>query len=265
MEIEKLKAIVTEAGRLIEDVHLEPGEVITKEGHSNFVTLYDKKVQDYLEKALKEAYPSYRFIAEEQEAHEKVKDEPCFIVDPIDGTSNFIHGLPFFAISVAAVSEGRVRSGVVYNPVSKELYWAEEGKGAYLGNKRLRCPDNGLALNLFCVGMSPYYAELLPATLELMAKIQPQVTDLRRIGAAALDLCFIASGRQGGFCEWRLQPWDYAAGMLIAREAGALVTTLDGEALPLDRPSDILACSPKAYREFRTLIDIDQIRQDFLP
>lgn len=263
-DIAKLKEIVLAAGGLLEGARLDQAAVSSKAGHQNFVTVYDKKVQNFLEQKLGEAYPDCLFIAEEQEEREEAGLRPCFIVDPIDGTSNFIHGVPIYAISVAFVSEGRVRQGVVYNPVSRELYWAEEGKGAWLGEERLNCPNQPLALSLFCVGMSPYYAELLPATLALMAKLQPAVTDLRRLGAAALDLCYIAAGRQGGFCEWRLQPWDYAAGMLIAREAGARVTLIDSEELPpLNRPSSLLACGPQAYDEFRKLVNIPALKKEF--
>lgn len=260
LDTEKLKAIVKEAGLLIKDAKIDAASVMSKEGHSNFVTSYDKKVQDFLEKKLAEAFPEYRFIAEEQEEHPAAGSGPCFIVDPIDGTSNFIHGLPHFAVSVAALEDAQVRQGVVYNPLSEELYWAEKGKGAWLGDKRLKCPDKELALSLFCVGMSPYYEEFLPATLKLMAEVQPRVTDLRRLGAASLDLCYIAAGRQGGFCEWRLQPWDYAAGMLIASEAGAVVTDIEGRPLQFSGPSTILACAPKAYKEFRENIDIEAIK-----
>lgn len=259
-DIEKLKAIVKEAGEIIRHAALDKNSVTSKEGHRNFVTTYDKKVQDFLEKRLLETWPGFGFVAEEQDTPETVGERPCFIVDPIDGTANFIHGLNLSAISVGVAEGGRTRQGVVYNPFLEELFWAEEGKGAWFNGKRLTCPDETLGLSLFCVGMSPYYDELLPATLELMGKIQPLVTDLRRLGAASIDLCYIACGRQGGFCEWRLQPWDYAAGMLIATEAGAIVTDMDGSPLRLDGSSTILAAGPKAYAEFREKIDIKAIK-----
>lgn len=261
VDIEKLKALTLEAGTLIKEAKLGSDQIISKEGHSNFVTSYDRKVQDFLERELARAYPDFQFVAEESDCNEKVTHKPCFIVDPIDGTSNFIHSLPFSAISLAALEGGEPIAGVVYNPFMDELYWAEKGKGSYFNGERLKCPDQPLALSLWCVGMSPYYAEYFPATFRLMAELMPKVTDLRRLGAAALDLCYIASGRQGGFCEWQLQPWDYAAGQLIAEEAGAVVSDIHGNKLGYNKGTSILAAGPRAYHEFQSRIDLEKILQ----
>ncbi|NCC83930.1 MAG: inositol monophosphatase [Clostridia bacterium] len=255
-DLERLQKIVRTAGDGLRQAVLAPEDVMAKAGHQNFATLYDQKTQDFLEAEFALAWPDFRFIAEEQEVHQGIGEGPCFIVDPIDGTSNFIHSVPISAISVAVVMDGKVRVGVVYNPFMNEMYWAEEGRGAWLNGKHLICPDLPMELSLFCVGMSPYYAELMPQTLRLMAEVQKRVTDLRRFGAASLDLCYIASGRQGGFCEWRLQPWDFAAGQLIAREAGAIVTTMDGEEAPLDKATSLLAAGPRIYKTFREEIDL---------
>ncbi len=256
-ELELIREIVREAGRKLPVSLIKSGQIQQKEGHQNFVTVYDELIQDYLESEFHKHWPEYRFIAEEQDELVALDSAPAFIVDPIDGTSNFIHGLPISAISVALAKDGEVVLGVVYNPFMDEMYWATRGCGAFLNGEPIHCPDLPLERTLFCVGMSPYYSELMERTIQLMQKLQPLVTDLRRFGAAALDLCYIASGRQGGFCEFRLQPWDFAAGMLIAREAGAKVTTLSGEEPPLDRPTALLAAGPEAYHTFVEKIGYD--------
>ncbi len=258
--LEEIKAIVRQAGEILLGAKIQAEGILAKEGHKNFVTRFDRQVQDFLEAEFQARWPEYLFIAEEQEDPALAKVGLRFIVDPIDGTSNFIYGLNLSAISVAAALDDKVTLGVVYNPFADEMFWAEEGKGAFLNGERLTCPDLPLELGLFCVGMSPYYEELMPKTLKLMGELQPLVVDLRRLGAAALDLSYIAAGRQGGFCEFRLQPWDFAAGMLIAQEAGAVVTQLTGEPLELDKPSTILCAGPRAYQEFREKVDLSFVK-----
>lgn len=258
--LNEIKSIVRQAGNLLLEAKIEPESVLAKEGHKNFVTRYDKQVQDFLEDEFRKLWPEYHFVAEEQENPDFAPNDLRFIVDPIDGTSNFIHGMNLSAISVAAVDGDQITLGVVYNPFTNEMFWAELGKGAYLNGEPLNCPNVPLDLTLFCVGMSPYHEELMPKTLRLMGELQPLVTDLRRLGAAALDLSYIAAGRQGGFCEFQLQPWDFAAGKLIAEESGAIVTTLTGDPLPLDQPSSILCAGPLAYYTFREKIEVGFLR-----
>lgn len=253
IDIQELIQVVRRAGALIRDVRPDPEDIESKEGHRNFVTRYDELVQAELKRELAARWPDLRFIGEEEEEHLNADKHKCFIVDPIDGTSNFIHGVPFFAISVAAVDHGDVRAGVVYNPAIDELFYAEAGKGAFCNGEPITCTSLPLCDALFTVGLSPYRSELMAPSLRLMERLQPQVTDLRRLGAAALDLCYVAKGIQAGFCEFSLCPWDVAAGSLIAREAGAIVSDPFGAPLPLNRKTGILACAPQVYE---TVLDL---------
>lgn len=253
-DIQQLIEIVRSAGKTIRTARPTSEDIASKEGHQNFVTRYDESVQEQLKSQLAKYWPQYQFLGEEEEEHFDANEHCCFIVDPIDGTSNFIHGVPFFAISVALVDHGKPLAGVVYNPVLDELFYAEKGKGAYCNGERIRCADLPLANSLFTVGLSPYDSQLTENSLRLMALLEPEVTDLRRLGAAALDLCYVAKGVFSGFCELSLQPWDVAAGSLIAREAGAIVSDFYGDTLPLNRTTNIVACSPKAYQEFFALL-----------
>lgn len=252
VHIDQLKQIVRETGGLIRAATMSPEEIRSKDGHRNYVTRYDVMVQDQLEQQLRCLAPDYRFIAEEQDAHD-FSGARSFIVDPIDGTSNFIYGIPQYCISVAVVEDGKVTQGVVYNPAIDEMYWAESGKGSFLNSDRLHNPDLPIEQTLFGVGTSPYNAAYREQSVSLMNALLPVAVDIRRLGSAALDLCFVANGRQGGYFEFEINPWDIAAGMLIAREAGAVVTTLDGEEPPLDRTLSICAAGPQAYRQFMAL------------
>lgn len=251
IDLNTLKQIIHEAGRIIREVSISREQISSKEGHRNFVTSYDIEVQDFLESRFRKLWPDYHFVAEEQDTH-KLKQQ-SFIVDPIDGTSNFIFGIPFYCISVAVTEKGKVVQGTVYNPVIDEMFWAEEGKGAYLNDKPIKNPDLPMDETVFGVGSSPYNDAGREPTLNLIRDIWDK-SDFRRLGSAALDLCYVASGRQGGYFELDIAPWDIAAGMLIAREAGATVTTLEGKEPPLDRSMTILAAGPKVYAEMQKLL-----------
>ena len=250
IDIQELIQVVRRAGALIRDVRPDPEDIESKEGHRNFVTRYDELVQAELKRELAARWPDLRFIGEEEEEHLNADKHKCFIVDPIDGTSNFIHGVPFFAISVAAVDHGDVRAGVVYNAID-ELFYAEAGRcilqrrADYLHlAAAVRCPVYvGCRLSFGTDGTF-----LAPHGTVTAAGDRPAPAD-----AAALDLCYVAKGIQAGFCEFSLCPWDVAAGSLIAREAGAIVSDPFGAPLPLNRKTGILACAPQVYE---TVLDL---------
>jgi len=251
--LDKLKDIVRVAGAMLLKAKLTAEQISTKSSQKDLVTKYDLAVQDFLKSRFKEAWPDYHFLGEEQDEHTFRRDG--FLVDPIDGTANFVFGIPHYCISVAVLKGGEVVQGVVYNPAANELYWAEVGQGAYLNGHRLKNPDRSIRESVIGVGGSPYDPASIEPTVRLVAKIM-QVSDFRRMGSAALDLCYVASGRQGGYLEFSINPWDIAAGMLIAREAGATVTTMDGKEPPLNRTMSILAGGPKVYAEIRTLFGV---------
>jgi myo-inositol-1(or 4)-monophosphatase len=202
---------------------------VSLKGPANFVTAADRKAEEILFAELAKARPGYGFLGEEGGRREGSDKTHTWIVDPIDGTTNFLHGIPQFAISVGLERENTIVAGVIYNPATDELYTAERGKGAFLNDKRLRVaarkrlPDSLIACPL------PHHGrgDLELGTRELAA-VQDKVAGLRRFGAAALDLAFVAAGRLDGYWERNVSPWDMAAGLLMVREAGGFVTDLDG-------------------------------------
>ena len=165
----------------------------------------------------------------------------AFIVDPIDGTTNFIKDYHASAISIALLDEGQVVIGVVYNPYLDEMFWAERGMGAFCNGERIHVSDQPLENGLVLFGASPYDKQLWKRSFELAYAYFEKALDIRRSGSAALDLCSIAAGRAEVYFELQLSPWDYAAGSLIVEEAGGVVTGIDGEPIQFERPSSILA------------------------
>lgn len=248
--LEQLISIVREAGRLIPaDAHAELA-VTEKSGPRDLVTKYDALVQQHLQTRLLALLPQAGFMGEEGFHAENWRAyEWLFIVDPIDGTTNFIQGIPNSSVSVGLMHDGRIEYGVVYNPFTDELYSASLGGGAYRNGKRLHAPDRPLSHSLLLFGSAVYYPELIQTTLRLFNRCFPLVQDVRRFGSAALDLCELAAGRAGAFFECRLCPWDYAAGSLIAQEAGVRVTKLDGGSLNFFAKDSLLAGTPLCWEQ----------------
>lgn len=237
----KLIEIVKEAGEIMLCAeHIQDG-VEVKEGHANFVTAYDKKVQKFLKERLLKAVPEAVFVGEEEEVHASIERGYAFIVDPIDGTTNFMKGLRMSAVSVALLKDGEPILGIVYNPYSNEVFSAEKGKGAWCNEKPIHVSGLPLKDGIVIVGTAPYHPELADRTFSMMREYFNRCLDIRRSGSSALDLCNIACGRAELFWELILSPWDYAAGALIVKEAGGRVTTADGEPLCYDKPISIMA------------------------
>ena len=220
-------------------------------GDRNFVTVYDKKVQEYIIDAMLKEYPFAKFLGEEED---KDKCDPytgyCFICDPIDGTANFRRGYRHSAISLALAKDGEIICGVVYNPYQDELFYAEKDKGAFLNGTPLIMKETSLKNSFVGFGTALYYPELIDKTMAMLAKIMPDCEDIRRTGSAALDLCYLACGRHDMFFELSLFPWDYAAGSLIITEAGGVISDRSGSKPPLHKRSEIYAGNKNVYKEF---------------
>ena len=226
----------------------------TKTGRRDVVTEYDRRVQALLTERLTEAVPGARFFCEETPERDRLDSEQLFIIDPIDGTMNFVHGFHHSCISVAYAERGEVTVGAVYNPYVDELFTAVRGEGASLNGRPIRVTDAGLADSVVCYGTSPYDASLSGRTFALARKVYEASLDLRREGSAALDLCTVAAGRAGLYFELQTSLWDYAAGALIVREAGGLCCRTDGSPFRADGgKTDIAAGSPAAVAEFLRL------------
>ncbi|MBF0628189.1 MAG: inositol monophosphatase [Magnetococcales bacterium] len=197
---------------------------VKNKGKNDLVTSADLMVEEEILHQLKKAYPRYGLLAEEKGGM-LTPDRPCWIVDPIDGTLNFAHGLPHFAISIALSEGGNLVGGLVYDPIRDELFVAERGRGAYLNDRRIRVVrGQGLNGALLATGFPHRRPERLPAYLKAFGAFFDVVADQRRLGSAALDLAYVAAGRYDGFWESGLAPWDLAAGVLLVREAGGLVS-----------------------------------------
>lgn len=212
-----------------------------KAGKANFVTKYDKKVQEKLQEKLMTILPEAIFVGEEEDIHASIAKGLAFIVDPIDGTTNFIKDYHVSAISVGVTKDGEQYMGAVYNPYLDEMFTAIAGQGAWLNGEPVHVSEEPLENGLVIFGTAPYYEELAKQSFELAYEYFKKALDIRRSGSAALDLCNVAAGRAELFFELRLCPWDFAAGGLIVKEAGGVVTQMDGEVLNLSAPCSVLA------------------------
>ena len=202
---------------------------VSMKGPANFVTAADRRAEETLRAELAKARPGYSFLGEESGKHEGSDGTHTWIVDPLDGTTNFLHGIPQFAISIGLERSGAMVAGVIYNPVTDEMFVAERGKGAYLNDRRLRVASRRLLADAVITCGLPHLGRGdLELGLSELAAVQGHVAGLRRFGAAALDLAFVAAGRFDGYWERNLSPWDMAAGIVIVREAGGFVTDIDG-------------------------------------
>lgn len=235
------------AGSIINRAALEGGALDVRSKRANdFVTQVDKAAEQAIIDIVRKAYPDHGFLAEESGAS-AADAETVWIVDPLDGTTNFIHGFPQYCVSIAVKSRGAIAHGVVYDPIRNELFTASKGRGAFLNDRRIRV-SKATRLNAALVGTGFPFKEL--DRLELYTR-QLQVmmktcAGVRRAGAAALDLAYVACGRLDAFWELGLSPWDMAAGALLILEAGGLVGDLRGEQTYLDS-GDITAATPKIF------------------
>jgi len=208
---------------------------VSRKGPADFVSMADRRAEDTIVEELRHARPDWRLTLEEGGNVDGDPAKPRFIVDPLDGTSNFLHGIPHFAISIAVEDPqgpgGRpeITQGLVYNPLTDETFWAEKGRGAWLNERRLRVSARrDLADALLATGVPWKGKGDLARFQKILDAVAPQVAGIRRFGSAALDLAWVAAGRFDGFWEEELQAWDIAAGILLVREAGGFVTDFRG-------------------------------------
>ena len=233
-----LNVMIAAARKAARSLKRDFGEVeklqVSLKGPANFVSSADRRAEDILRTELTKARPGYGFHGEEGGRHEGTDQTHTWLVDPLDGTTNFLHGLPQFAISIGLERAGTVVAGVIYNPATDELFTAERGKGAFVNDHRLRvaarkrmneaivaCPLPHLGRGDHELGMKE------------LAAVQQKVAGLRRFGAASLDMAFIAAGRLDGYWERNLQPWVVAAGQIMIREAGGIISGFEGDDDPL--------------------------------
>lgn len=239
-----IEPIIRRAGRLMLDF-ADPA-VYSKGRHADFVTEGDVAVQNFLIDALSKAFPGAAFLAEEGEG-QQLTDDFTFIIDPIDGTTNYFRRRRCSMISIGAVEGKQAVFGMLYDPYRDELYHAEPGKGAWCNAERLHVAEMPLEKALIGFGTAPYYEELFDLTGRTFAALLPRVADLRRTGSACMDMCDVAAGRSDGHFEWRLQPWDYCAATLLVEEAGGRCANILGGPVTYDRGIPHMAASARVF------------------
>jgi myo-inositol-1(or 4)-monophosphatase len=253
-EVEFALRTARAAGRILMAGFGTGARIERKSAEIDLVTEFDRRSEEYILQRIQKNFPGHRILAEES-GRKGEGNEPLWMVDPLDGTTNFAHGIPIFAVSIALWEQGHVRLGVVYDPTRKECFWAEWGKGAYLGTRRLRVSDTAELRTALLVTGFPYDAWSNPNNnLDHFARFAVRSQGVRRLGSAALDLAYVAAGRFDGFWELRLAPWDVAAGGLIAEEAGARVTALDGEGPYLTETPSLIAANPILHEKMTAVI-----------
>jgi myo-inositol-1(or 4)-monophosphatase len=228
---------------------------ITTKSANDFVTEVDHKAEAIIIETLLTAYPGHGILAEESGRTHGAKDSDyVWIIDPLDGTTNFIHGFPVYSVSIALAFRGQVQQGVVYDPTRNDLFYASKGRGAFLNDRRLRVSKR-LRMNECLIGTGfPFRkGDNFKRYLQIMETIMPACAGLRRPGSAALDLCFVAAGYTDGFFETGLSPWDIAAGSLMVTEAGGLIGNFTGES-DFMYQRECVAGNPKIYGQLVSML-----------
>lgn len=226
---------------------------VTRKQQNDYVTEIDKAAEAAIIETLLKAYPDHAILAEESGS--AGDSEYLWVIDPLDGTTNFIHGFPQYCVSIGLQHKGVMTQGVVYDPTRDELFTATRGAGAFLNNRRIRVSKRTrLQEALLGTGFPFKNLDFLDSYLAVFRKLTANSAGIRRPGAAALDLAYVACGRFDGFFEIGLSPWDIAAGSLLVTEAGGLIGGFDGEAVPLEH-KDIVAANPKVFAQMIALFN----------
>ncbi len=228
---------------------------VTRKSHSDFVSEVDGAAEEAIIKVLLDTYPDHAILAEESGTRgDQEKSEYQWIIDPLDGTTNFLHGFPKYGVSIALMHRGVLNQAVVYDPTSNDLFVASRGRGAYLNDQRIRVSKRTrLADSLIGTGFPFREFSHIDAYLSIFKDLIPRTVGIRRPGSAALDLAYVAAGRYDGFWEIGLSPWDIAAGCLLITEAGGLVGDLEGNDTQL-QSGNIVAGNPKVFGQLLQVI-----------
>jgi myo-inositol-1(or 4)-monophosphatase len=227
---------------------------VSVKGPGDFVSKADLRAEQIAHAELIGTRPNYGWLAEEAGGVAGADPTRRWIVDPLDGTTNFLHGIPHWSVSVALEHKGEIVAGVVYDPTKDEMFVAEKGSGAYLNDRRLRVSGRRDMLEMvFGTGIPFGGSPLLPGLLQELARLTPRTAGIRRMGSAALDLAYVAAGRLDGFWERRLNAWDIAAGLILVREAGGFVGAI-GEGDDVLETGDVVAANPSVFEALTTLL-----------
>ena len=256
---EYLKKVIIEAGRIIKENFYSKKDVKFK-GLIDLVTNFDIEIEKFLIEKLRNVYKDFNFIGEEEAYNEDIISTPNRVyIDPIDGTTNFVHSIPFVAISIGVIKNYDYYEGIVYNPILEEFFYAKKGKGAYLNDKKIEVSnENELGKSLVVTGF-PYDIReneySFNWNIEVVKRVLKETLAFRRLGSAAIDLCYVARGSYEIFYEMGLKPWDVAAGIVIVEEAGGKVTNEKGKRFDLHKDKIIVATNFKLHNNFLRLIN----------
>ena len=251
-DIKQLQLIVREAGKILKEARLDIVGVGQKQGEANFVTVYDVQIQQFLMEKLSQMIPDATFFGEEDtEGNQagRLGDGFTFIIDPIDGTTNFMLDYHFSCVSVGVAWGGALVAGCIYNPYLNHMYVAIRGLGAYLNGRRLKMEDLLVERGIVAFGAARYNDDNVDLLFSVVRNLFNRCLAIRSGGSAALDLAKIASGSNAAYVEMKLQPYDYAAAALMIEEAGGRIVQMDGRPITLDRPCSILAGTKTAVAQ----------------
>lgn len=252
MSYSKVIQLVKTTKKVVNDQTLKSD--IHMKGAADFVTAVDTEISNYIKAELKKYYPEAGFFSEEEQGF---LSDPCWILDPIDGTTNLVYGYNMSSISLALYSGGRIVFGVVYNPFSDECFTAEYGKGAFLDGKPIHVSNRPMEQAIIEFGAGSTRKKDADRNFEVAKNIFKQCIDLRRICSSALSICFIAAGRIDGYFERVLKPWDYAAGSLILREAGGKMSDYFSDTIAYDLPTSIIASNGVIHERIRNAVAVN--------
>ena len=252
MDIRDVMDLVRQAKVFVQNRDM--AEHIKVKGPADYVTQVDTNIQNFLSEKLHELAPDIQFLGEEEGLH-AMSGDTFWILDPIDGTTNLIHDYQHSTISLGLYDKGEIVMGIIYDPFREEIFHAEKGKGSFRNGEPIHvAAAETLGDTIISIGTAPYQKELAHENFQKFERIFTKCQDIRRTGSAAMDLAYAACGRTGGFFEARLQPWDFAAGMLLVEEAGGKVTRFDGSRINPTEPGEILATNGKLHEELQKLL-----------
>jgi len=238
IDFDSVLKMITETSAFFNNTHYE----IHQKGKSDYVTDIDIKIQSFIKKRLHEINGEIPILSEESEPFDILEDTSCWILDPIDGTTNFIHNYQSSVISLALFTNSDIEFGVVFNPYSNELFTARKGKGAYLNGVKISSTcTTDIEKSLIAIGTSPYCRDTATVDFDIFRKVFLSCQDIRRSGSAALDIAYVACGRVEAFFERNLKPWDYAAGTILLREAGGRITDWNNNSVRFSSTTNVIA------------------------
>jgi len=261
LDMELLEQIVRQAGEMLRNASVSDDGIISKTGDANFATVYDVRIQEFLIDRLRQMIPDASFFGEEDTAgsrQNQLSPGYTFIIDPIDGTTNFMFGYQHSCVSVGVAYAGELVAGCIYNPYVDRLYTAQKGKGCWCNGRRLQMENLPVSNGIVSFGCARYNSENVDILFRVVREMFSRCLAIRSSGSAAIDLARIASGSNAAYVEVKLQPYDYAAAAVMIEEAGGRIVQMDGKPITLDRPCSIVAGTKRAVAQILQTIREEQ-------